>query len=159
MSCWYIHNFAALALRGCSLALCVLLCIEQGTRNTTCTCKCLRQLFPALEYWVGRGLVHLFIGLQMEGTNSEGMDTATRDLTNVASMAVSAMGIFFIAGAFMCFGPLERRGQRLAVRKEEVMRESEWQWRWPSLLRLSVSLLSLSIWALPQDLNQAAGLA
>ncbi|CAL1137853.1 unnamed protein product, partial [Cladocopium goreaui] len=123
VSCWYIHNFAALALRGCSLALCVLLCIEQGTRNTTCTCKCLRQLFPALEYWVGRGLVHLFIGLQMEGTNSEGMDTATRDLTNVASMAVSAMGIFFIAGAFMCFGPLERRGQRLAVRKEEVMRE------------------------------------
>ena len=35
-----------------------------------------RQLFPALEYWVGRGLVHLFIGLQMEGTNSEGMDDA-----------------------------------------------------------------------------------
>lgn len=29
--------------QGCSLALCVLLCIEQGTRNTTCTCKCLRH--------------------------------------------------------------------------------------------------------------------
>ena len=59
----------------------------------------------------------------MEGTNSEGMDKATRDITNVASMGVLAMGGFFIAGSFFCFGPLERRGQRLAVRKEEVMKE------------------------------------
>eukprot|EP00438_Fugacium_kawagutii_P028338 Skav218956 [mRNA] locus=scaffold3699:87024:87626:+ [translate_table: standard] len=123
VSCWDIHNFAALGLRGCSLGLCVLLCVEQLTRNTACTCNCLRQLFPALEYWVGRGFVHLFIGLQMEGAHNEGMDQTARDLTNVASLALFAAGIFFIAGAFMCFGPLERRGQRLAVRKEEVMRE------------------------------------
>lgn len=123
VSCWEIHNFAALGLRGCSVGLCVLLCIEQVTRNTSCTCKCMRQLFPPLEYWVGRGLLHVFISIQMEGTNSEGMDKATRDITNVASMGVFAMGGFFIAGAFLCFGPLERRGQRLAVRKEEVMKE------------------------------------
>ena len=27
-----------------------------------------RQFFPLLDYWVGRGLLHLFIALQMEGT-------------------------------------------------------------------------------------------
>lgn len=33
-----------------------------------------RQTFPALEYWVGRGLMHIFIGIQMQGTSHEGMD-------------------------------------------------------------------------------------
>ncbi|CAK9114989.1 ATP-dependent DNA helicase PIF1 [Durusdinium trenchii] len=70
---WHLENFAALGLRGTSMGLCVLLCWEQATRNTSC-CKCVRLMFPALDYWVARGFLHLFIALQMEGTSNDGMD-------------------------------------------------------------------------------------
>ncbi|CAJ1374163.1 unnamed protein product [Effrenium voratum] len=116
-------NIAAIGLRGASVGLCVLLGIEQGTRNTSCHCSCLRRLFPPLDYWVGRGLAHLFLALQMEGASSEGLDGTTTDLINAASIAVAVVGVFFTSGAFLCFGPLERRHHRLATRKEEVMRE------------------------------------
>ena len=43
-------------------------------------CSLARRLFPPLDYWVGRGLAHLFLALQMEGASSEGLDAACNDL-------------------------------------------------------------------------------
>lgn len=44
-------------------------------------------------------------------------------MSDLASLSLLGVGVFFVAGAFLCFGPLERRQQRLAVRKEEVIKE------------------------------------
>ncbi|CAE7533636.1 pif1 [Symbiodinium sp. CCMP2592] len=85
-----------------------------------------RQFFPLLDYWVGRGLLHLFIALQMLGMNDLeeiDADEGVKTFVEASSLALLAIGGFFTAGAFLCFGPLERRQQRLATRKEEVMRE------------------------------------
>mmetsp|Transcript_26282 Transcript_26282/g.60938 ORF Transcript_26282/g.60938 Transcript_26282/m.60938 type:complete len:212 (+) Transcript_26282:28-663(+) len=118
------RDIPALVLRGTSVAFLLLLIAEQATRtSSSCSCICLRQIFPMLEYWVGRGLLHVFVAVQMEGTSAENIDEATKNFLDATSVALLILGVFFIAGAFLCFGPLERRQQRLASRKEEVMRE------------------------------------
>mmetsp|Transcript_40893 Transcript_40893/g.85326 ORF Transcript_40893/g.85326 Transcript_40893/m.85326 type:complete len:215 (-) Transcript_40893:12-656(-) len=120
------HQLAVMGLKGTSVAFCWILIAEQLTRKSSwCPCAILRQFFPLLDYWVGRGLLHLFIALQMEGMNDmeRDADEGVKTFVETSSLALLAMGGFFTAGAFLCFGPLERRQQRLATRKEEVMRE------------------------------------
>jgi len=116
-------TLAGLILRGNAIAMCLLLGLEQLSRYSCFSCHCMKRLFPMLDYWIGRGLLHVLIAMEMEGANIKDEDKNVSIFVTVASLTVFGLGGFFIAGGFLCFGPIERRQRRKASRNDELRRE------------------------------------
>ncbi|PQP96055.1 uncharacterized protein Pyn_09664 [Prunus yedoensis var. nudiflora] len=84
------------------------------------------KFWKVLEYWVGRGMLQVFVAVM---TRAFPDDTGTRKtlvlLQNIASYMLLACGGVYIISGILCIGFLKRARQKTEISREQAVKDLE----------------------------------
>ncbi|KAI8532393.1 hypothetical protein RHMOL_Rhmol11G0211800 [Rhododendron molle] len=82
------------------------------------------KFFKVLEYWVGRGMLQIFVAVMTKAYPEDANDhTVLVLLQNIASYMLLACGVVYIILGILCIGLLKRARQKKEVSRDQAVKD------------------------------------